>query len=201
MRQPGEAPVTDERCALGVAFADLIDYWTGDLQGEQAAHIEQHVFECGECAKRLSEVDALARGISAVVRQGHFHGVVTDAILNQLARDGFRMRTFALQPGQTVACAVWADDDLVVTRMRANLSGLDRVTVVTQLHTGEELGRLSDVPVRPGQGEIIDVISAGLLRKLPATRVRMIVSGVEGGTEQVIGEYTLEHAGPMTRPS
>lgn len=193
--------MTDERCALGIAFAVLVDYWSDDLQGEQTAWIEQHVFECDECARRLVEVDALARGIAAVVRETRFHSVVTDAILNRLARDGFRIRTYTLEAGQTIPCAVWADDDLVVARIRANLSGFEQVTVVKLLPTGEELGRLSDIPVRPGQSEIIDSFSAALIRQLPSTRVRLVVSGVAAGAEHVIGEYVLEHAGAMTRSS
>jgi hypothetical protein len=85
--------------------------------------------------------------------------------------------------------------------MKANLSGFDHVTVMTLLATGEELGRLSDVPVRPGQSEIIDAVSAALIRQLPSTRVRLVVSGVAAGVEHIIGEYALEHAGAMTRPS
>lgn len=193
--------MTDERCARGMAFADLVDYWTGDLRGEQTEQIEQHIFACDDCARCLMEVEALGRAIAATVREAHFHGVVTDGILNRLARDGVRIRTYALEAGQAVPCAVWADDELVVTRLRANLSRFDQVSVVTLLANGEELGRVSDVPVRPGQREIIDAVSADLIRQLPSTQVRLVLSGVAAGTAHVIGEYVLEHAGAMNRPS
>ena len=191
--------MTDPRCATPVALSDIVDYWAGDLSAADVDRIEEHVFTCAECARQLAEGAALARGIAVVVREGHFHSLVTDALLNRLAMDGVRMRTYVLDPGDVVPCSVWADDDLVVTRIRADFSGVDSVTVVTRLGSGEEIGRLSDVTVRPGQGEIIDAISAALLRRLPSTLVRMTVSARAASREWTLGEYVLEHAGTFDR--
>jgi hypothetical protein len=90
---------------------------------------------------------------------------------------------------------VWAGDDLVVSRIRADFGGVDAVTIVSRLASGEEIGRLSDVPLRPGQREILNAFSARALRSLPATRV--VVSVVTHGAdrERTLAEYTLEHAG------
>ena len=125
--------MTDPRCATPVPFSDIVDYWAGDLSVADVDRIEEHVFTCAECARQLAEGAALARCIAAVVREGHFHSLVTDALLNRLAMDGVRMRTYVLDPGDVVPCSVWADDDLVVTRIRADFSGVDSVTVVTRL--------------------------------------------------------------------
>jgi hypothetical protein len=72
---------------------------------------------------------------------------------------------------------------------------------VTRLASGEEIGRLADIPVRPGQLEILNAFSASHLRALPATRVDVAVTAVRGGHEQPIAEYTLEHAGAFDRPA
>lgn len=191
--------MTDKPCTTPIDFVDIVDYWAGDLPESAADRIEEHVFTCRECERRLAEGEALARGIVAVVREGRFHSIVTDAVLNRLAKDGVRIRMYALEPGAVVPCSVWADDDLVVARIRADFSGIDSVTVVTRLASGDEISRLSDVAVRPGQGEIINAISASLLRQLPSTRVRLTLTGRAANVERTIGDYVLEHAGIFDR--
>jgi hypothetical protein len=193
--------MTDTRCTAPIEFVDVVDYWAGDLPPAAADRLEEHVFACTQCEHRLAEGEALARGIVAVVREGRFHSTVTDEMLNRLARDGVRIRVYALDPGDVVPCAVWTDDDLVVTRIRADFSGVDSTTLVTRLASGQEISRLSDVPVRPSQREIIDAISASLLRRLPPTSVHLTVTGRTATGERTIGEYVLEHAGTIDRSS
>ncbi|HET7697921.1 MAG TPA: zf-HC2 domain-containing protein [Vicinamibacterales bacterium] len=191
--------MTGMRCGAPIAFADVADYWAGELSGADEARIEDHVFTCAECARQLEAGEALARGIAAMARQGRLHTIVTDAILNRLAADGVRIRMFTLEGSGIVPCAVWADDDLVVSRIRADFTGVETVSVVTRRASGEEIRRVSDVTVRPGQLEILNAFPAAQLRALPATRVHVTVTGRAGSAERTIAEYTLEHAGAFDR--
>jgi putative zinc finger protein len=191
--------MTDKHCPSPIGFADVVDYWAGDLTRAEEDRIEEHVFTCAECARELAAAEALASGIASVVREGRLHSVVTDAILNRLAADGVRIRTFTLEGSAIVPCAVWADDDLVVSRIRADFEEADSVTIVTRQASGEEIARVSDIAVRPGQHEILNAISAAHLRKLPATRVSVTVTAQTGTDERTIAEYTLEHAGAFDR--
>jgi hypothetical protein len=134
-----------------------------------------------------------------VAREGRLHSVVTDGILNRLAADGVRIRMYTLEGEAIVPCAVWADDDLVVTRIRADFTEVDSVTIVTRQASGEEIGRLADIAVRPGQREIQNAFSAARLRQLPPTRVHVTVTGQTGRGERTIAEYRLEHAGAFDR--
>jgi anti-sigma factor RsiW len=193
--------MSDTRCPAPIGFTDVVDYWAGDLSQAQEGRIEEHTFTCAECARELAAAGVVAGGIAAVAREGRLHSVVTDAILNRLAADGVRIRTFTLEGTGIVPCAVWADDDLVVSRIRADLAGVDAVTIVTRRASGEEIGRLSDVPVRPGQHEILNAFSAAHLRALPATRVHVTVTAQVGSGQQTLAEYTLEHAGAFDRPA
>ena len=193
--------MTDTHCPAPIGFADVVDYWAGDLTRPEEDRIEEHVFTCADCARELAAAEALARGIAAVAREGRFHSVVTDAILNRLAADGVRVRTYTLDGAGIVPCAVWVDDDLVVARIRADFAGVDSVTVVTRQASGDEISRLSDVAVRPGQREILNAFSAAHLRKLPPTRVRVTVTAQIESGERTIAEYTLEHAGAFDRLS
>ena len=191
--------MTDTHCPAPIGFADVVDYWAGDLTRLEEDRIEEHVFSCADCAREVAAAEALARGIAAVVREGRLHSVVNDAILNRLAADGVRVRTYTLDGSGVVPCAVWADDDLVVARIRADFAEVDSVTIVTRQASGDEIGRLSDVALRPGQREILNAFSAADLRKLPATRVQVTVTTQVGSDERTIAEYTLEHAGAFDR--
>jgi len=191
--------VTTSGCAQPISSADVFEYWAGELDAPHEARLEDHVFTCAACAATLAEGEALASGVRRLVRSGTFHALVTDTVLNRLARDGARIRTYVLSPGDVVPCAVWDDDDVVVTRLRADFSGVDDVSVVATLATGEELTRNERVAVGPGQHELIDAISAALVRQLPATTVRLRVTAGRGRGERLLGEYTLTHAGSLSR--
>lgn len=193
--------MSDPRCPTPIGFADVVDYWAGDLPRAEEDRIEEHVFTCAECARELAAAEALARGVVGVARQGRLHSVVTDAILNRLAADGVRIRTYTLEGAGVVPCAVWADDDLVVARIRGDFAAVDSVTIVTRRASGEEISRLSDVTLRPGQREILNALSAAHLRNLPATPVRVTVTAQLEGGERTIAEYALEHAGTFERPA
>jgi len=187
--------MTDTRCPEPIEFADVVDYWAGDLTQAEESRVEEHVFSCDDCARELAAAEALVRGVAAVAREGRLHTVVTDAILNRLAADGVRIRMYTLEGPGTVHCAVWTDDDLVVARIRADFAGVESVTIVTRQASGDEISRLSDVAVRPGQREILNAFSAAQLRKLPPTRVQVTITG----DDRMISEYTLEHGGSFDR--
>ena len=103
--------MTGTRCPAPIEFADVVDYWAGDLTRADEDRIEEHVFTCADCAREMAAAEGLARGIAAVVREGRLHSVVTEAILNRLSADGVRIRTYTLESEAIVPCAVWADDD------------------------------------------------------------------------------------------
>jgi hypothetical protein len=178
---------------------DVAGYWTPDLTTEAAERIEAHVFACGACAQQLDAARGTIDGIRQAVRRGQFQAIVTDAVLNRLARDGTRLRTFTVAPGDVVPCAVWAGDQVIVTRMRGSFSDLPAVTVVTEVN-GEELSRITDVPVAADATELVAAFPADQLRQLPQATVRLRVFGAGGAADQaLVGEYTLEHGGTMER--
>ena len=182
-----------------LSSSEVAEYWTPDAAVDAVDRIETHVFACADCARQLDAARALIDGIRDAVRRGRFQGIVTDAVLNRLAREGTRMRTFTVDPGAVVPCAVWTDDHLIVTRMRADFTGLERVSIVTQIG-GEAVDRATDVPVGAEARELIAVFSADQLRQLPRVDVRLQVFGSRGPTgDELIAEYVLEHGGTFER--
>lgn len=192
--------MTDPRCTAPLGFEDIVDYWAGDLTPAEEDRIDEHVFACALCARALSDAAALGAGIAAVARHGRLHTVVTDTILNRLAADGVRIRTFTPEAHAVIPCAVWEDDDLIVSRIRADLSGVDSVTIVARRESGEEISRLAGIAVHPGQHEILNAFSAERLRALPSTRVLITVTTPAGSGDRTLAEYTLEHQGAFARP-
>jgi Putative zinc-finger len=181
-----------------IALADLTDYTAGELSAADAAAIEDHIFSCAACAARAAEIDALVRAIPPAVRSAAVGGFVTDDILNQLSRDGVRVRTFALAPGAAVQCAVWDDDELMALRLRAEFGGATEVTL-SQRVAGAEVVRATGQVDAGAHGEIIFATPAASVRELPAVDVDVRLTANDGGEERTIGTYTLLHGGRHQR--
>lgn len=180
-----------------IAFDDLTDYAAGELPEAEAAAIEEHLFSCADCGTRAAEFDALVRAIRPAVRSSEVGGFVTDAVLNQLSREGVRVRSFALSPGASVPCAVWDDDEVMALRLRGDFGGAREITL-SQRVAGAEVIRATG-EIAASHGEIIYALPAAWVRQLPVVEVEILLSAHEDGAERPIGSYTLVHEGSLHR--
>lgn len=181
-----------------ISLAELSDYMAGDVDAPQAAALEEHLFGCPACTARAAELDALVRGLKAAVRSGEVDGCITDAILNRLSREGVRVRSFALAPGDVVPCAVWDGDEVMALRLRGDFGEATEVTLV-QRHAGTEVSRISAPMAPAGHGEVIVATSASLVRQLPEAELQLELTSAVNGEERVVGRYTLVHGGAFHR--
>jgi len=189
--------MTTQRCER-ITLADLTDYSAAELPESEAASIEEHLFSCADCAARAAELDALVRSIRPAVKSAQVGGFVTDAVLNRLARDGVRVRTFALSPGAVVPCAVWDDDELMVLRLRGDFGGASEFTL-SQRVAGAEVSRATGQVATSSHGEVTYTVPAAWVRQLPVTEVEVLLTAHEEGAERPIGSYTLAHGGSLHR--
>ena len=190
--------MTTPRCER-LSLDELTDYAAGELPDADAAAVEAHLFSCADCAARAAEFDGLATAIADTARAAGIGGLLTDDVLNQLARDGLRVRSYSLSPGDVVACAVWDDDEVMALRLRADFTGVTTVRV-TRRAGDQDVGDLrGDIP--HGVNEIIVVDPAALIREVPAGRVALTLSACEGDGERILGTYTLLHEGRLGRRS
>jgi anti-sigma factor RsiW len=181
---------------LGVS--ELAGYATGELSEAAAVTLENHVFSCADCAARAAELEALVRGIRRAIESAEIGAFVTDDILNRLAREGVRVRTYALSPGAVVPCAVWDDDQLMAVRLRGDFGDATTFTV-SQRVAGRELMRATGPVAVRSNGEIIHMTPAAWIRQLPAAEVEFIVTARDRNEDRTIGRYTLIHAGSFHR--
>jgi anti-sigma factor RsiW len=181
-------------CAQPIDATVLADYWVAALPETEEDAVEAHLFTCDECGARLREVIALAEGVRTLARGGCLRMVVSDAFLQRVAEDGLRIREHAPPLGGSYPCTVHADDDLLVVRMAASLSGAARVDLCVCDEHGVELLRHRDIPVHAEARSVIFQESIVAQKAAPSyTLIARMVAFDEAGTERVIGEYTLNH--------
>jgi hypothetical protein len=188
--------MTDPRCAEPVAVEALVAWWLAESPDAAAGAVEEHLFACASCTRRLEELVALASGIRAAVRGGAVQAVITQPFLDELRRQGMRIREYGLGPGERVACTLGADDDAVVSRMRVPLAGATRVDALQSIDFPDGRGerwRREDVPFDPAAGEMLSLPSSAALRKLPAHTFRVRLVAVDAQGERPLGEYTFAH--------
>lgn len=181
------------RCEAPISEATLVDYWAGDLAaGDETDRVEEHLFACGECSARLERLAALGPGLATLVRQGRVSGIVSRALLNRMQREGIHVRMYSLVPGETVPCAVYPGDDLIVTALRADFSGVDAVRLSVKGPGDLSIGELDDVPVSGPGGEVFWATPAEAVRQMPSMRLQLTLASA-GATRAELGRYVLEH--------
>ena len=180
-------------CRAPIPETTLLDYWAGDLaDGDDMDRVEEHLFACGDCSVRLEQMVAIGAGLATLARQGRISGIVSRAILNRLQRDGVRVRIFSLLPGETVPCAVFPGDDLIVTFLRADFSGVSTVTLSVTGPGSAPFSRYDDVPVSGLLGEVLWATPAALVHQMPSMRLELTLTST-GAAHTELGQYVLEH--------
>ena len=180
-------------CGNPIGFETLVAYWLGEAPEKHEAMLEEHVFGCAYCTRRLQGLAALAAGVRAAVRDGRVSMVVSAPFVGAMQRAGLRLREYAVEPGGSVNCTIRADDDAVVSHLRAPLAGVTRLDVAQMRSTGEPEVRLADVPFDAEAGEVLVVPSAAWLKAMPAFTMRMRLIAVGEAGEKPLGDYTFNH--------
>jgi hypothetical protein len=188
-------------CSNPIDAAVLADYWLAALADPEEEAVEEHLLGCDQCGERLREVIALAEGVRNLAREGCLRMVVSDAFLKRAAEEGLRIREYAPPPGGGVQCTVTAEDDLLVGRLAANLSGAKRVDLCLCDERGVEQFRLPDIPVHPGASSVNLQESITFAKAAPSNKmIARLVSFDEAGGERLLGEYTFNHTRSLPGP-
>ena len=188
-------------CSNPIDAAVLADYWLAALASSEEEAVEEHLLACDRCGARLREVIAHAEEIRNLAREGCLRMVVSDAFLKRAAEEGLRVRQYALPPGGGVQCTVTAEDDILIGRLAANLSGAKRVDLCICDERGVEQLRLPDIPVHPGASSVVYQESITFAKAAPTRRmIARLVTFDEAGGERLLGEYTFHHTRTLPGP-
>jgi hypothetical protein len=185
------------RCPDPVSLSDLVAWERGELAPAVSDRVEEHVFGCGDCTRRLEAVAALGAGIWDLVAAGAVPASVTGGLVSEAGKKGLTLRTYRLAPGESVACTAGPDDDFVVVRLGVEVEegeSVDLVADVVDLESGGHDRQVTeDVSVDPATREVVYLYPGDTIRALPRSRwsVTARVRGTKG--ERHLGPYTLNH--------
>ena len=189
------------KCSRPIDPAMLADYWIGFITGAEEKAIEEHLFECDFCGHRLRQVILLADGIRKLALEGSLRMVVSDVFLRSAAELGLAVREYNVPAGGSVECTVTADDDILIGRVAANLSGAKRVDICICDERGVEQQRLPDIPFHSTATSIAFHESMNYLKAAPSMKMIMrLVTVDDKGSEHTAGEYTFNHTRSLPGP-
>ena len=188
-------------CQTPLNAATLADYWLGLLPQLEEEPVEEHLFSCEDCNARLAENIALAHGIRELARGGSLRVVVSETFLERAAAEGLRVRQYAPPSGGKVDCTVTLEDDLLIGRLAADLSGARRVDLAICDESGVERMRMADIPFRPGEGTLLFQESITRAKAAPSeVMIARLVAVDDSGAERTVGEYTFNHTRTIAGP-
>jgi hypothetical protein len=188
-------------CSNPIDAAVLADYWIAALARPKQEAVEEHLLGCDQCVAQLREVVALAEGVRNLAREGSLRMVVSDAFLQRVAEEGLRVRQYAPPPGGGVECTVTAEDDILIGRLAANLTGAKRVDLCICDERGVEQLRLPDIPVHSGATSVVYQESITFAKAMPTNKmIARLVAFDEAGGERLLGEYTFNHTRSLPGP-
>lgn len=185
--------MTSSRCVNPLAPEMLADYWLKDLALSDEERVEEHLFSCTECSRILQGLVDLIEAIRELTRKGVVAVTLSESFMERLRGEGLNIRQYRVDPGGRVDCTITAQDDLVISRLAADLTGAKRVDIAQCDAEGNEQGRVRDVPLTGARGEVVFSQSTTALRALGKQRLRLKLIAVDDSEERVLGEYTFDH--------
>jgi len=180
-------------CPSPLAWDTLLAYWLGELPAGRAEQIEEHYIGCARCSRRLGQLAALARGIRQLARTSGVTMVVNAAFVRRLTENGLRVREYCVPQNGSVNCTVAPEDDFVVGRLEAALSGVQRVDLLTLDSQGRTALRQEDIPFAADSRAVVFAPGIEVIRAMPASTLRLRLLAVDDQGEHVLGDYVLNH--------
>lgn len=179
--------------------ATLLSYWLDELDEADAARVEEHLFECDECAARLREIVRLGAAIRQSLLDGRVTTAVTPAFVRRMKDAGLRLREYSPPAGGSVNCTISPQDDFVISHLRAPLEGVRQLDL--EIDADGATRRVAHVPFDAASGEVTFIPPAAMLRTLGFATQRMRLFAVTPGAERLVAEYTFHHEPWGTRPT
>lgn len=179
-----------------VDLGQLADFLLGELEPAIARSVEEHLFECPDCARRLAEIERIGRSVAAAVRGAAVGAVVSQAFVDRATRDGLSHREYRLRAGETVACSA-GPEDLVVVRLVTgvgDVGGLEMEVRFEDLDHGQAVALPArDVVADRERGEVVLVLPGEVVRSYPRSTWTMSLRGESPDGIRDLGTFVMDH--------
>jgi anti-sigma factor RsiW len=183
-------------CPHSIELGNLVDYLLDELEPAEAERVEDHVFECSSCAKRLESIYRIADAVADAVRHGEVGGTVNDAVVTRATEEGLTVREYRIAPGETVPCAA-GPEDLVAVRLSGDFAGFGELTLDTDfldLETDQQAPTVSrPVLADRDRGEVVLLFPGSLVRTFPRSRWTLTVRGESEEGPRTVGTFVMDH--------
>ncbi len=183
-------------CRTPIPPEEALRWFRGDLPSAGEDALEQHLFACESCARRLEGFHRLGADVKRVVREGRVPVAVTSALLEQAAAEGMHLRSYRLGDGGEVRCTASPRDDAVILRLAVDTGADETVDLeakVSIFGSGEGYVQLTeDVVVDRSRGEVTYLFPGALIRAYPRSRWD-VTTRIHGEAGTRLGTYALVH--------
>lgn len=179
-----------------IVVEDLLAYLLDDLDEAAAGRVEEHLFGCDACARRLGSVERVREAVSDFVHEAGVAGNVNGAFLERAARDGLSLREYRIPAGRSVTCQA-GPEDLVVVRLQADFAGLDDLRLdgtFLDLERGETTLLPSREVVADRQlEEVVLVFPGEVVRAYPRSRWTLRLSTGAVPAPRELAPFVMDH--------
>lgn len=171
-----------------LAWAELVNYWAGDVSGEVGAGYEEHLFGCQACSALSARVAALTETLRVLIPPA-----LTPEQLELLRVRGLTIVDNPMQPGERREVVFPARADILLNRLCGlSLERAARVDFVMRSEqTGDVIGAIDDVPFDREQGAVLIACQKHFAVFPPDTVAEVRVHLADGG--DYLTTYTVLH--------
>ena len=188
--------MTLKQCTTPLSFAEMIDYFQGDLTTTAEERLEAHFFGCISCTRRFEIVENFGHGIKNLAARGRIGGVVNSEFVERAHQTGVTIREYRLAPGLTVSCKA-GSEDLVLVRLSGKFASAKELALEVDFHNLEDnqsapaVTQMVDVDHK--MGEIFLVFPGDEVRNYPRSMWKLRAYSVIAGSKTEFGTYCLDH--------
>ncbi len=139
-------------CAEPIPYAQLVDYWAGDLDAVEVDRIDEHLMGCEHCSRESASIVRLVTALRGAVPP-----IVSADQVRELQACGLVVVTNDFVPDERKEAYFAVGVDLLVHRLGGlALGDATRVSVVVKAGPGEDTMMKDDfVPFDRDRGEIL----------------------------------------------
>jgi hypothetical protein len=172
----------------------LLAYWLRETDASATDAVDEHLMQCETCGQALDAMVALGEGVREAFRAGAVAAITGRAFVQRLAAQGLRIREYRLPHNGSVNCTVAPDDDLLVSRLEAPLTGVQRLDAVIELSIEPGVRReLHDIPFDAEAGEVVQVVNVTQVKALPEHVMHLRLLAVDPVGRREVGRYEFRH--------